>query len=108
MARRTSVGLSPAMASSSNRTFGSVASARAISSRLRPGVPRFRAGVSARVAIPTPLQHGERALPRLCGIGGAQEGAYHDVLHDRHVAERLRQLESAGEPELGTALGRAR
>src|SRR6516162_8814864 len=43
----------PAMASSSNRAFGSVASARAISSRLRPGVPSERAGACASLPVPT-------------------------------------------------------
>src|SRR5262245_25016621 len=43
----------PAIASSSSSTFGSVASARAISSRLRPGVPSERAGASASPFIPT-------------------------------------------------------
>src|SRR5438270_2678324 len=41
------------MASSSSNILGSVASARAISSRLRPGVPSERAGVSASLAMPT-------------------------------------------------------
>ena len=41
------------MASSSSSTFGSVASARAISSRLRPGVPSERAGASASLLMPT-------------------------------------------------------
>src|SRR4051794_1141873 len=74
MARRTSVGLSPAMASSSNNTFGSVASARAISSRLRPGVPRFRAGVSARVAIPT-RSSTARARCRACAASAVRRKA---------------------------------
>ena len=43
----------PAIASSSSRTLGSVASARAISSRLRPGVPSDRAGASASLLMPT-------------------------------------------------------
>src|SRR5260370_15466309 len=43
----------PAIASSSSRTFGSVASARLISSRLRPGVPSDRAGASASLLMPT-------------------------------------------------------
>src|SRR5258708_16481726 len=43
----------PAMASSSRSTLGSVASARAISSRLRPGVPSERAGASASLLMPT-------------------------------------------------------
>src|SRR6516165_2734531 len=41
------------MASSSSSSFGSVASARAISSRLRPGVPSERAGAPASAAMPT-------------------------------------------------------
>src|ERR1700681_449006 len=43
----------PAIASSSKRPLGSVASARAISSRLRPGVPSDRAGASASLLMPT-------------------------------------------------------
>src|SRR5882757_8891723 len=53
MASWTSRCVSPAMASSSSRTLGSVASARAISSRLRPGVPNDRAGASASLLMPT-------------------------------------------------------
>src|SRR5258708_11863103 len=49
----TSRWVRPAIASSSSRTFGSVASARAISSRLRPGVPSDRAGASASLLMPT-------------------------------------------------------
>src|SRR5205814_541347 len=47
IASRTSVGVSPAIASSSSSALGSEASARAISSRLRPGVPRLLAGASS-------------------------------------------------------------
>src|SRR6266849_2413120 len=53
MASCTSRWVRPAIASSSNRTLGSVASARAISSRLRPGVPSERAGASASLLMPT-------------------------------------------------------
>src|SRR5229473_4005445 len=49
----TSRWVRPAIASSSKRTLGSVASARAISSRLRPGVPSERAGASASRLMPT-------------------------------------------------------
>src|SRR5882724_12355755 len=49
----TSRWVSPAIDSSSSRILGSVASARAISSRLRPGVPSVRAGASASPAMPT-------------------------------------------------------
>src|ERR1700682_5571882 len=53
MASCTSRCVRPAIASSSSRTLGSVASARAISSRLRPGVPSERAGASANRLMPT-------------------------------------------------------
>src|SRR5271169_5130726 len=49
----TSRWVRPAIASSSSKTLGSVASARAISSRLRPGVPSERAGTSASLAMPS-------------------------------------------------------
>src|SRR5215831_8631727 len=53
MAARISAGVRPAMASSSSSTLGSLASALAISSRLRPGVPRLLAEASAAPASPT-------------------------------------------------------
>ena len=59
----TSVGVSPAIASSSSSTLGSEASARAISSRLRPGVPRLRAGASITGPRPTRCST-SRALAR--------------------------------------------
>src|SRR3954454_20056757 len=49
----TSRWVRPAIASSSSSTFGSVASARAISSRLWPGVLSERAGASASLLMPT-------------------------------------------------------
>src|SRR5436305_10398031 len=53
MASCTSRCVSPAIASSSSRIFGSVASARAISSRVRPGVPSDFAGAFADALKPT-------------------------------------------------------
>src|SRR5215831_8326096 len=53
MAARISAGVRPAMASSSSSTLGSLASALAISSRLRPGVPRLLAEASAAPPSPT-------------------------------------------------------
>src|ERR1700722_14998159 len=50
IARWISPGVRPASASSSSMSFGSVASTRAISSRLRPGVPRLRARWSASLS----------------------------------------------------------
>src|SRR3954470_14445590 len=49
----TSVGVRPAIASSSSSALGSDARARAISRRLRPGVPRLRAGASITWPRPT-------------------------------------------------------
>src|SRR6266704_3127466 len=49
----TSCGLRPASTSSSKRSFGSVASARASSRRLRPAMVRSRAGLSSRPERPT-------------------------------------------------------
>ena len=63
IASRTSVGVSPAIASSSSRALGSDAKARAISSRLRPGVPRLLAGTSVRWPSPTRCST-SRALAR--------------------------------------------
>ncbi len=75
--------------SSSSRTLGSVASARAISSRLRPGVPKE---ARRRIREPDhadPLQHGAR-LPRpRRDARGAQERADHHVLQHRHTLERV-------------------
>src|ERR1700730_13835515 len=49
----TSRWVRPAIASSSSRTFGSLASPLEFSSRLRPGVPNERAGASASRLMPT-------------------------------------------------------
>ena len=87
------------MASSSSSTFGSVASARAISSRLRPGVPSERAGASASRLMPTRSSTARAFVSASARCGGAQEGADHDVLQHRHALERLRHLEGAGKPE---------
>src|SRR5262245_28801844 len=63
IASRTSAGVSPAIASSSSSALGSEASARAISSRLRPGVPRLLAGASMTWPSPTRCST-SRARPR--------------------------------------------
>src|SRR5229473_647219 len=67
IARWISPDVRPASASSSSMSRGSVASTRAISSRLRPGVPRLRARCS--VCAPSPvismiLSARSRAAPR--------------------------------------------
>src|SRR6202171_3812178 len=53
MASCTSRWVRPALATSRAKTWGSVARARAISSRLRPGVPSERADASASRLMPT-------------------------------------------------------
>ena len=96
-------------ASSSSRTLGSEASARAISSRLRPGVPRFRAGVLGTSRHADPSSRARASLrARLAASAVAQEGADHDVVEHRHGLERQRHLEGAGEPEPARRLRRER
>src|SRR5260221_1111063 len=68
MARWIPPGVNPASASSSSRSRGSVASTRAISSRVRPGVPRLRARCCAcapRPVISMISSARSRAAPRL-------------------------------------------
>src|SRR2546426_9993333 len=102
----SSVGLSPAITSSSRRTRGRVASARdlealAQSDRQRPGPGR---GVRREVAR---LDH---ALG--VGAGGAngrraRQGADHHVVEDGEIAERLDDLERPREAEPADVVGRA-
>ena len=68
-------GVSPASASSSSSSLGSVASTRAISSRLRPGVPRLRAGWSLARARSSAAPRCALAARRRVRM--AQEGAHH-------------------------------
>src|SRR6185369_7997857 len=70
----TSCWVRPAIASSSSNTLGSVASARAISSRLRPGVPSERAGASASLIMPT-RSSTARALLSACARCGVRRNA---------------------------------
>ena len=88
------------MASSSSSTLGSDASARAISRRLRPGVPRLRAGASAIGAEADVVDDLARLVAGACGVRVAQEGADHDVVEHRHGLERERHLERARDAEL--------
>src|SRR5882757_1578683 len=74
IAARTSVGVNPAIASSSSSALGSEASARAISSRLRPGVPRLLAGASAKGPRPTRCST-SRALARASRAVGWRSSA---------------------------------
>src|SRR5215218_9627216 len=70
----TSCWVRPAIASSSSSTLGSVASARAISSRLRPGVPSERAGASASRLMPT-RSSTARAFASACARCGVRRNA---------------------------------
>ena len=108
MAVRISVGVRPAMASSSSSTLGSEASALAISSRLRPGVPRLLAGASASGAEADVVDHLARLVAGGGGAGIAQEGADHHVVEHRHGLERQRHLEGAGDAEARALLRRQR
>ena len=96
----------PAIASSSSSTFGSVASARAISRRLRPGVPRLLRRRMRDRRQPDALDDRLRPRARFRGIGRAQERADHDVLEHRHALERQRHLERARDAELRALLRR--
>ena len=99
-------GVRPAMASSSSRTLGSDASARAISSRLRPGVPRLFAGASATGAEANAVDYIGAPWRRHGRVAVAQESADHHVVEHRHGLECQRHLEGAGDAE-GGALPRA-
>ena len=80
--RSVSVGRSPAITSSSSRSFGSVASARATSSRLRSG-KRQRPGqmpaLVEQIELPQDLV---RAAHRRLRVRLAQQRADHDVVLD--------------------------
>ena len=87
-------GLRPAITSSSSSSFGSVASARASSSRLRPATVRSRPGGRAwrqadRAARPP------RRRERVGAGRAAQVGADRDVLAHGQAGERLHDLEGA-------------
>ena len=72
-----------------------MASARAISSRLRPGVPsdvRRRLGEPVR---PTRSSTARALASASAAMRMAQEGADHDVLENRHVLEGQRHLKGA-------------
>src|SRR5262245_6192838 len=74
IAVRISAGVRPAMASSSSSTLGSQARARAISRRLRPGVPKLAAGASAKAPRPTKSMI-SRALARATAVFGRRRNA---------------------------------
>ena len=81
--RSVSVGRRPAITSSSSRSFGSVASARATSSRLRSGSVSDDAELLAlveQVELPQHLVRASRA--RRAHVGAAQQRADDDVVLD--------------------------
>ena len=90
---RASAGVSPVSTSSSSSSFGSVASARATSSRRFSDGIRSPASTSAR-GESAEFQHllrlAARIASRWCG-----SGADHDVVDHRHRLETLHHLEGA-------------
>ena len=91
----TSLGVRPASDSSSNKSRGSVASTRAISSRLRPGVPSERAGLVRAQA--GQFDDAARLIARIVAVRMAQEGADHHIMKHAHVLEGGRHLEGAAD-----------
>ena len=92
-----SAGLSPAITSSSSSSRGSVASARAVSSRLRSGSVRLAAGAWRFLREAEPGQQRLGGGARGAERGRALQRAHHHVLERRQAAERLHQLEGAGD-----------
>ena len=105
-----SCGFIPAAGSSSRSSFGSVASARAISSRRWLPYGRLVAASSARRSRPKIFSSSSRALARLALLDVVAAGAEdrvgehlmaaqvvrrHDVLEHRHVGEQADVLECA-------------
>src|SRR6267142_2703595 len=87
-----SIGVRPVRTSSSKSSFGSVASARATSSR------RFSEGINSLA----------RTSARLAHDGGADQRADDDVVDDSHGLEALDDLERARDAALATLRRRQR
>src|SRR5215831_6048262 len=96
MIASASVGLSPAITSSSKSSAGSVANARASSSRLRSAIVR---AVAATGSEPHALHDLTRALERLGHARMTGQGADPHVLEDGHAREGPRDLEGPGQAE---------
>ena len=104
---RISDGLSPASTSSSSRSFGSIASARASSSRLRPATVRLAARPVEHVAEPDRVRDlRRRRRARRRARGRDQMCADRDVLGDGQAGERLHDLERARDAAPGEAVRR--
>ena len=85
--RSVSVGRRPAITSSSSSSFGSVASARATSSRLRSGSVSADAQLRALVEQIEPAQHLVRVRARRADVAAAQQRADHDIVLDASAPE---------------------
>ena len=105
--RSVSVGRRPAITSSSSRSFGSVASARATSRRLRSGSVSAAGQLPALVEQIEPPQHLDaRGASRAAGSGVAQQRADHDVVLDRERRKRPHDLEGAADAAAADLVGR--
>ena len=99
-----SLSVKPPATSSSSSSFGSVASARASSSRLRSSSVSVPAGTLALSASPQRSSIARSAVDM--PLAPARESAGdHQILEHRHAAERLRNLKRAGDAQ-PAALGR--
>ena len=105
--RSVSVGRRPAITSSSSSSFGSVASARATSSRLRSGSVSAEARWCALVVEVEPAQHlAARARARRATSAAVQQRADDDVVLDRQRRERPHDLEGAADAAPADLVGR--
>ena len=101
----TSVGRRPAITSSSSSSLGSVASARATSSRLRSGRVRLSAGLMPAVGEAEPLQDRLGAVARLGEMRPAVQRADGDVLQHAQALERPHDLEGAADAGVAHLVG---
>ena len=104
--RSVSVGRRPAITSSSSSNFGSVASARATSSRLRSGNVSVEASLAALVEQIEPPKQIMRAPPCRGHIGMAQQCADDDIVLDAERGEWPHKLERACDAAPAHHIGR--
>src|ERR1700730_7197423 len=104
-----SIGVSPVSTSSSSKSFGSVASARATSSR------RFSDGINSLASTDVgaggeagKFQHLVGFAARLAHDGGADQRADDDVVDDGHGLEAFHDLEGARDAALAALRRRQR
>ena len=104
--RSVSAGRRPAITSSSSSSFGSVASARATSSRLRSGNVSVEATCS-RLPCRSSCSSTSRARRRAAGdIGSVQQRADNDVVLDGERRERPHDLERPSDAAPADRVGR--